>query len=143
MARKKMVAFVSQRNACRSIIAEAYAKRLGQETFECFSFGLESDRVHYLVQEVLQSRGFRMTYYFSKRYEVVERQPLDLIILLHPSLKEKLPGIPYPHEVISWEFEDPTLQEGSEEEMKRAIEKLCDAIEQKVKDLVATEQKVA
>ncbi|NOX37064.1 MAG: hypothetical protein GXO78_05950 [Calditrichaeota bacterium] len=143
MAKKKVVAFVSQRNVCRSIIAEAYAKRLGQEVIECFSFGLEPDRVHYLVQEVLAQRGFNLTYYFSKRYEVVERQPFDILVLMHPSLKEQLPQIGYPHEEIVWEFEDPMQQDIPEAEKRKAIEQLCDAIEQKVKELVASQQQVA
>ncbi len=143
MSKRKMVAFVSERNMCRSIIAEAYLKRHGHEAFEAISFGLKPNRIHYLVYEVLSQRGFNLNYYFSKRYEVVERQPIDILVILHPSLKEQLPAIAGDFIEEVWEFEDPTQQDLPEEEMKQAIEQLADAIEEKVKTFIAAQQSAA
>ncbi len=133
---RKNVAFFSERNVCRSIIAEAYLRRLGRPYFNAHSFGLQPDRVHYLVREVLESRGFNLNYFFSKYFEVIENQTFDIIVLMHPSLEEKLPAIPYAFEKLVWEFEDPTRRPLDREAMRQEIETLCDRIEASVKALL-------
>ncbi len=136
MSKRKLVAFMSDRNMCRSLIAEAYLKRHGRDAFEAISFGIKPNRIHYLVHEVLTERGFNLNYYFSKRYEVIERQPFEILVLMHPSLKEKVPQISRQVESEVWEFEDPTVKDIPEAEMKKEIEKLADAIEAKVKAFI-------
>ncbi len=143
MSKRKMVAFVSDRNMCRSLIAEAYLKRHGRDAFEAISFGMTPNRIHYLVREVLSERGFNLNYYFSKRYEVVERQPVEIVVVMHPSLKEKLPRIPYDYHLEVWDFEDPTIKELPEAEMKKEIEQLADAIEAEVKAFIQKHRAVA
>ncbi len=143
MSKRKMVAFVSERNMCRSLIAEAYLKRHGRDAFEAISFGLKPNRIHYLVHEVLSERGFNLNYYFSKRYEVVERQPIDILVVMHPDVKSQLPAISGNFLEEVWEFEDPTQQDLPEAEMKQAIEQLADAIEEKVKSFIAAHQSAA
>ncbi len=143
MSKRKMVAFVSERNMCRSLIAEAYLKRHGRDAFEAISFGLKPNRIHYLVHEVLSERGFNLNYYFSKRYEVVERQPIDILVVMHPNVKSQLPTISGNFLEEVWEFEDPTQQDLPEAEMKQAIEQLADAIEEKVKSFIAAHQTAA
>ncbi len=143
MSKRKMVAFVSERNMCRSLIAEAYLKRHGRDAFEAISFGLKPNRIHYLVHEVLSERGFNLNYYFSKRYEVVERQPIDILVVMHPDVKSQLPTISGNFLEEVWEFEDPTQQDLPEAEMKQAIEQLADAIEEKVKSFIAAHQSAA
>ena len=143
MSKRKMVAFVSDRNMCRSLIAEAYLKRHGRDEFEAISFGLQPNRIHYLVHEVLSERGFNLNYYFSKRYEVVERQPFEILVAMHPSLQDKLPQIPYEYHLEVWNFEDPTLKDLPEAEMKKEIEQLADAIEAEVKNFIQKHRAVA
>jgi len=87
MARKKMVFLVSEKNSCRSIIAQAYLLKHGFDHFDCQSFGLKPDRIHYLVQEVLQERGFNSTFYFSKGFDMVKHQPVDIVIHFIPRFR--------------------------------------------------------
>jgi len=136
MAHKKYVAFVSEVNACRSIIAEAYMKRHGISHFESHSFAIKPNRIHYLVREVLESRGFNLNHYFSKAYEVIQNQPIDILVLMSEDLKDNLPVGDRQLEIITWNFEDPTRKALSESEMRAEIEKLCDQIEQQVKQFV-------
>ncbi len=143
MAHKKYVAFVSDTNACRSIIAEAYMKRHGREYFESLSFAIKPNRVHYLVREVLESRGFNMNFYFSKAYEVIQNQPIDILILLNEDLREKLPTGNRKFEVIAWNFEDPTRKNLDENTMRTEIEKLCDQLEHQVQEFIRQNKMVA
>jgi len=132
MARKKMVFLVSEKNSCRSVIAQAYLLKHGFNHFDCQSFGLKPDRIHYLVQEVLQERGFNSTFYFSKGFDMVKHQPVDIVISLHPSLQADLPKIPADHQYIQWNFEDPTVSKLSESKIKVKIAELADSLEEAI-----------
>jgi len=132
MARKKMVFFVSEKNSCRSIIAQAYTLKHGFDHFDSQSFGLKPDRIHYLVLEVLQERDFNPTFYFSKGFDMVKHQPADILISLHPSLQVDLPAIPSDHQFIQWNFEDPTASKLSESKIKEKIVELADLLEKEV-----------
>jgi len=136
MTRRKSVAFVSEKNSCRSIIAQAYLFKLGNEHFEGNSFGLEPNRVHYLVREVLEEKGFNMNFYFSKAFEVIQNQKFDIVVTMHPTVTEKLPELPYQYELVEWDFIDPTVKDISETDMKMEIEDLCSAIESSVEKFV-------
>jgi arsenate reductase len=132
MARKKMVFLVSEKNCCRSIIAQAYLLKHGFDYFDCQSFGLKPDRIHYLVQEVLQERGFNSIFYFSKGFDMVKHQPVDILISVHPSLQADLPKIPLDHQFIQWNFDDPTTLKLLESEIKAKISELADSLEKEV-----------
>lgn len=99
MERRKKVCFVSNDNTCRSIIAELYLRHLGREFFEVQSFGITANRVHHLVQKVMAKRDINPNYSFSKVYDVVANQTFDIIVLMHQDLNERLPRIPYNHEL--------------------------------------------
>ncbi len=124
---------------CRSIIAEVLWRKHGRQHFEVQSFGIQADRVHYLVKEVLSLRGLNPNYSFSKKYEVIENQRFDIIILMHQSLAEMLPGIPYEYELLSWNFEELNLQKFEDpQKLKEEMNSLCDKIEKKVIEFVET-----
>ncbi|RMH80238.1 MAG: hypothetical protein D6681_18650 [Calditrichaeota bacterium] len=134
--KRKGVCFVSDRNTCRSLIAEVYLRKLGREYFEVHSFGLEADRMHYLVREVLEERGLNPNYSFSKKYEVIKNQRFDIFVLMHPSLQEKLPRIPYEYRLEVWNFEPVALDQGDEQKVKETLHELCDQIEKRVKEFI-------
>ncbi|MCK6623232.1 MAG: hypothetical protein HUU32_18940 [Calditrichaceae bacterium] len=136
MERRKKVCFVSDQNTCRSIIAEVYLRNHGRDRFEVQSFGLSADRVHFLVQQALTKREINPNYSFSKVYDVIENQKFDYVVLLHPSLKDKLPRINYDYQLLTWNF-DPLLLNGRDEEaISQDIARLCDQIEARVKTFV-------
>lgn len=136
MPAKKQLVFVSERNRCRSIIAQAYALKLGSHFIDTQSFGLQPDRVHYLVKEVLEKKGFNMTFYFSKAYQVVKNQKFGIWVSMHPTIREKLPVANYEYRSVAWRFEDPTVKELSENDMRHELETLCEAIENEVRHFV-------
>lgn len=136
MERRKKVCFVSDKNTCRSIIAEVCLRKYGRDYFEVQSFGLTADRVHYLVQQVLTKRDINPNYSFSKVYDVIENQKFDYIVLMHPGLKEKLPQINYEHQLITWNFEPVRLDGRDEEAVSKDIDQLCTQIESTVKTFV-------
>ncbi|RMF60269.1 MAG: hypothetical protein D6748_04515 [Calditrichaeota bacterium] len=137
MDSRKAVCFVSEENICRSIIAEVYLRKLAKQYFEVQSFGFSPDRVHFLVSKVLKDRGLRPDYSFSKSYDVISRQRFDYFVLMEPGLKDKMPAIPYEHEMVVWDVEKLDLDAFEDEnEAIQALNELCDKIESKVKEFV-------
>jgi protein-tyrosine-phosphatase len=132
MARKKMVLFVSEKNSCRSIIAQAYLLKHGFDYFDSQSFGLRPDRIHYLALEVLQEQNFNTTFYFSKGYDMIKHQPVDILVSLHPALKSNLPPITAGYQFVQWTFEDPTSEQLLESKVKEKIVTLTNSIEKAV-----------
>ncbi len=136
MARRKAVVFVSEKNSCRSIIAQAYLFKLGNGHFDGQSFGLQPDRIHYLVRQILEEKEFDMNFYFSKAYQVVRNQKFDVVVTMHPTVTEKLPDLPYEYELVEWDFVDPTRKDIPEADMRMEIEDLCVAIESSMEKFV-------
>lgn len=136
MSSKKMVFFVSEKNSCRSIIAQAYLLKHGFEYFDSQSFGLNPDRIHYLVLEVMQERNFNMNFYFSKGYDMVKHQKADFLIVMHPALNDRLPHFPVNCKRLEWNYDDPTAKELSESDIKEEIKNLADAIEKSVQKFI-------
>ncbi len=133
MTARKSVCFVSEENTCRSIIAEVYLRKHGRQYFEVQSFGLHPNRVHFLVKRVLTNRGVNPDYSFSKAYEVIENQRFDYFVLMHPDLKERMPEIPYDHQLITWNFEKIDLEsDEAGAEAEKRLHQLCDEIEKQV-----------
>lgn len=136
MSSRKMVCFVSEKNTCRSIIAEAYLRKLGREHFEAQSFGLNADRVHYLVKEVLAARGVNPNYVFSKNFEVIENQRFQYLVLMQKDLAEQLPTIPGVQETVVWDFPPLALEGSDENQLRQDLNNLCDKIEAQVADFI-------
>lgn len=127
---------MSEKNSCRSIIAQAYLMKYGFEYFESQSFGLNPERIHYLVLEVMQERNFNMTFYFSKGYDMVKRQKADFLIVMHPALNDRLPPFPPDCKKLEWNYEDPTSKKLSELALKEEIKNLADSIEKSVQKFI-------
>ncbi len=136
MAGRKKVCFVSDHNACRSIIAQACLLKLGFDHFDAQSFGIEPNRVHHLVYEVLEPKGFNLNFSFSKAFEVVENQKFDILVSMAPTVTGKIPQLPYDFELVEWNFEDPTVKDISDEDKKREIDGLAAAVEDEVKRFI-------
>ncbi len=136
MDKRESVCFVSEKNICRSIIAELYLRKLGRQHFDVHSFGLQADRVHYLVIEVMRERGIDPSYSFSKVYQVISNQRFDYVVLMHPSLQESLPRIPYEYKQEVWEAAPVDLSREDEDEIKADLRKTADEIEALVKQFI-------
>lgn len=140
---KKQIAFVSDRNSCRSIIASALALKMTDEKMNIQSFGIRPDRVNYMVQEVMAEKGYNMTFFFSKDFEVVARQKFDIIVAMDSEVAEQLPKIPFYYQLVKWQYEDPTREGLSEEELKAKVIALYDALEKEVRQFIETLNKEA
>jgi len=93
----KKVIFLCKENACRSQIAETFAKRFGKGVLEAFSAGTQtSDGIDPMTRAVLKERGFETEGLNSKGLDSLAGDSFDLCVHFGCAEKDippKLTGI--------------------------------------------------
>ncbi|MEC9484929.1 MAG: arsenate reductase ArsC [Candidatus Izemoplasma sp.] len=124
----KKVAFVCIHNSCRSIMAEGWAKHLGQDLIDAYSAGTEEySGPKPMAIEVMEDAGIDMSHADSK---LLDTLPEDLDILITMGCGVECPYVPCKHRE-DWGLDDPS---GGP---KEAFEQTRDIIKDKVIDLLA------
>jgi arsenate reductase (thioredoxin) len=124
---KKVIAFVCTHNSCRSIMAEAWLKKLGKDFFDVYSAGtVKYDKPKPLAIEVMEDVGVDMSHARTKLTDELPR-PLDILITMGCGVV--CPFIPNKHEE-DWGIEDPSGLPKAE------FEKTRDIIKEKVIDFI-------
>jgi arsenate reductase len=124
---KKRVLFLCIGNACRSQMAEGFARAYGSDVIEPCSAGLgPAPSMPPLTLQTMQEKNIDLSAAFPKGLDGVQRDALDLIV--------NLSGTPMPRNlttpVENWEVRDPM---GRSEETFREVR---DEIEARVMDLI-------
>jgi arsenate reductase len=124
----KKIVFVCVENACRSQMAEGFAKALGQGEIEVYSAGSRpSFRVDPLVIEVMKEKGIDLSARRPKGLN--DLPPIEMDYLITMGCEETCPAIPA-KKIIEWEIPDP---KGKSLDTFRNIR---DMIEEKVRTLL-------
>lgn len=99
------IVFVCVENACRSQMAEGFAKALGQGEIEVYSAGSRpSFQVDPLVIEVMKEKGIDLSARRPKGLN--DLPPVQMDYLITMGCEEACPAIPA-KKVIEWEIPDP------------------------------------
>ncbi|MCF7927210.1 MAG: arsenate reductase ArsC [Candidatus Izimaplasma sp.] len=128
---KKKVAFVCTHNSCRSIMSEAWAKKLGSDVIEAYSAGtVKYDSPKPLAIEVMEDEGIDMSRASSK---LLDKLPDNLDILITMGCGVECPFVPCNHRE-DWGIDDPSggPKSGFEETrdiIKKKVIKLINRIE--------------
>lgn len=102
---KKRILFLCVENACRSQIAEAFARTIGEYEVEAYSAGSRpSGEVDPLAIQVMAERGIGMSGQRSKGVDAVRRLEFDCVVTMGcgdecPTLRAKA--------VKEWKVPDP------------------------------------
>ncbi|AUD63390.1 low molecular weight phosphatase family protein [Tenericutes bacterium MO-XQ] len=124
----KKVAFVCVHNSCRSIMAEGWAKHLGQGVIEAYSAGTEKyDAPKPMALEVMTDLGIYMSHAKSK---LLDQLPDDLDILITMGCGVECPFVPCNHRE-DWGLDDPSggPKSGFEETRELVRKKVVELIE--------------
>ena len=123
----KRVAFVCTHNSCRSQMAEAWAKHLGESLIEAYSAGTENyPEVKPLAVKVMEESGIDMS---DQKPKLISEIPQEIDILITMGCGVACPFIPCQHRE-DWELTDPSG--GPIEEYRKTRE----IIKEKVIDLL-------
>ena len=127
----KKILFVCVENAGRSQMAEAFAKKYGENKFTVSSAGNKpAEKVNPTVVEVMKEKGIDLSSNIPKLITAKMAKEVDLIVTMGCNNQGICPG-PFFKPTIDWTLEDP---KGKPIEKVREIR---DEIERKVKQLIA------
>ena len=144
--RKKLVVFVCIGNACRSPMAEGFARFLGSDVMEAVSAGIApAGFVSDEAKQVMKEKGININQYLSKGINCINLWSADLVVSVggptaddivnmvkqcsFPYPAETREELPFP-EIREWDLADPIGMPVGFYQMVR------DQIEEKVRYLV-------
>jgi len=135
MVELKKILFVCVENAGRSQIAEAFAKKYGEDKFIVSSAGNKpAEKVNSVVVQAMQEKGIDISQNKPKLLTFQMAQESDLIVTMGCNDQGICPGSFF-KTTIDWKLEDP---KGKPIEKVREIR---DQIERQVQDLIKGELK--
>ena len=111
------VLFLCTGNACRSQMAEGWARALKSDRFEVFSAGVAPCYVHPLAIEVMAEAGVDISGHYSKHAEDLEGIRFDYVVTLCDYADGVCPEYPGFGKRIHRPFEDPVMARGSKQEV--------------------------
>jgi arsenate reductase len=126
-------------NSCRSVIGEALFNHLGQGRIKAFSAGSHpKGQVHPKALATLQAQGISTEGLFSKSWDNLENQPIDIVITVCDNAAGEVCPV-YLNKAVKahWGLPDPDRVTGSDDEARAAFEETYRALEQRINKMLA------
>jgi len=137
MAKPKIL-FLCTGNSCRSQMAEAILRHLGDDRFESLSAGsTPAGFIHPLAIKAMQQLNIPMNDQESKSWDVFADTPLDVVITLcDQAAQETCPvwnGSPI---TANWFLPDPSFHPGSEEDRIEFAVRIAKRLTDKIRGMM-------
>jgi len=105
--RRLKVLFLCTGNACRSQMAEGWARHLHGDTIEPYSAGVEVHGLDPRAVQVMAEAGVDISGQRSKHLDEVRDIPFDYVVTVCDDARERCPYFPGRAKVLHVTFEDP------------------------------------
>jgi arsenate reductase len=125
---KIKVLFLCTGNACRSQIAEGWAKRLKSDTIEAYSAGIRPIGVSSRAIKTMAEAGVDISTHTSKHIDELWNIDFDYVITLCVYAAQNCPIFNGKAKVIHKPFKDPYFTTGSEENVMAVFRKVREQI---------------
>jgi len=122
------VLFLCTGNACRSQMAEGWARKLKADRFEVFSAGVAPCYVHPLAIDVMGEAGVDISGHYSKHVEELAEIRFDYVVTLCGYADRACPTVPGSGKRVHRPFEDPVTARGSKAEVMEKFRTARDRI---------------
>jgi len=122
------VLFLCTGNACRSQMAEGWARKLKADRFEAFSAGVAPCYVHPLAIDVMAEAGVDISGHYSKHVEELAGIRFDYVVTLCGYADQACPTLPGFGKRVHRPFEDPVMARGSKAEVMEKFRAARDRI---------------
>lgn len=134
------VLFICVHNSARSQMAEAFLRKHGGAAFQAESAGLEPGSINPLAIQVMREVGIDISGATARSVFDLFRQGrmYDHVVTVCAEGETQCPLFPGVVRRHHWPFDDPAALVGDEEERLAATRTIRDAIEEQVKEFVAT-----
>ena len=130
---KIKVLFLCTGNSCRSQIAEAWLRKLGGESYDVYSAGLEPHGVNPYTIKVMEEVDYHMNGHYSKHLDTYRGKfDFDYLITVCSDADQNCPYFPGIGKRMHWPFEDPAAFGGSEDEKLALFRCVRDQIKEKI-----------
>ena len=130
------ILFLCTGNACRSQMAEGWARQLAGSKVTVQSAGIEAHGKNPRAIKVMQEAGIDISQQQSTRVTDEMLAVADLLVTVCGHADEHCPVLPPGIRKIHWPLEDPARASGSEAEIMQVFRASRDAIRQRVQDLL-------
>ena len=139
---KIKILFLCTGNACRSQMAEGWARHLKGDVIDAYSAGISPAGLSSRATEVMAEAGVDISQQYSKHMDDLGGIDFDYVITLCNNARELCPTFPGKAKMIHKGFDDPTFTFGTEKQamdafritrdkIKAFIETLPDSLEKK------------
>ena len=140
---KPTILFLCSGNACRSQMAEAFARKYGGDLFDVHSAGLKPTEIHPLTRRVLEEVGLDITGQYAKGVGVyLGKLMVNYLFIVCDKAADSCPTI-WPGaarmERIVHAFEDPAAAQGSDEDKLAVFRRVRDEIDVTIKQWIEEE----
>ena len=135
MNKKMNILFLCTGNACRSQIAEGWARHLKGDVIEAFSAGIRPVGVNSRAIKVMAEAGVDISSHLSQHVDEFSGIDFDYVITLCDNAAENCPVFSGKAKVIHKPFDDPYFASGSEKEIMNTFRKVRDDIKSFVETL--------
>ncbi len=132
----KTILFLCTGNACRSQMAEGFARATLPPEWRVMSAGVEAHGLNETAIEVMAAHGIDITQHHSKTIGELGEIIPDVVVTLCDEASEICPAFPASTLTLHWHLPDPAHAQGSEEDILAVFQEICDLIEQNVHTLV-------
>lgn len=130
MKDKIKVLFLCTGNACRSQIAEGWARHLKGDVIDAYSAGIIPAGLSRMAVEIMAEAGVDISAQRSKHVEELKDIEFNYVVTLCDSARESCPVFPRKTRHLHKTFEDPMFITGNEEQIKAAFVKLRDQMKE-------------
>jgi arsenate reductase len=131
---QKTILFFCTGNACRSQMAEGFARQLALKDHEIYSAGTSPKGLHLLAVQVMKEVGIDISGQYSKGLDGIPLDRLNVVVTLCGDAAESCPALPAQPERLHWALRDPALAQGSPEDALKVFREVRDEIRSKVED---------
>jgi thioredoxin type arsenate reductase len=133
--RLKEILFLCKANACRSQMAEGFARRLAPKEVKVFSAGTHPAPIHPFTFQVMKEAGIDISDQRAKGIAEVPLEEVGLVVTLCGDATESCPAVRKGAELLHWPIPDPALARGSDESVLRVFREVRDEIHARVTQL--------
>lgn len=131
------ILFADESNSCRSQIAEAIAHSLEQPHFVFASAGLDPRPISPATIRFMKEKGLDIARAVPKAInQVPQLDHCDVIVILGGEVKRLFPQRPRKVVLLDWSLADPSLAQGSPDEVQAAYEHAYRFLHDHIHDLV-------
>jgi len=140
---KIKILFLCTGNACRSQIAEGWARHLKDDVIDAYSAGIIPAGLSSRAAEVMAEAGVDISQQYSKHIDDLQGIDFDYVITLCDNVRElgstsslyNCPVFPGKAKMIHRGFDDPSFMFGTEQEIMTAFRRTRDRIRAYVETL--------